>query len=128
MWNKLGLLIKASNQYEFMYSHTAMPQALHLKNDLFRIYYGTRNKQNEPSIGFLEIDINCPNEVLYISDSPVLIKGQWGMFDDNGLYPGNIITVWTKNGKVLNKNEFIWQDAVIYSLMTDRFSNGNSTT
>jgi hypothetical protein len=93
MWNKLGLLIKASNQYEFMYSHTAMPQALHLKNDLFRIYYGTRNKQNEPSIGFLEIDINCPNEVLYISDSPVLIKGQWGMFDDNGLYPGNIITV-----------------------------------
>lgn len=39
--------------------------------------------------------------------------------------PGNIITVWTKNGKLLDENEFIWQDAVIYSLMTDRFSNGN---
>ncbi len=42
-------------------------------------------------------------------------------------YPGNIITVWTKNGKILKADEFIWQDAVIYSLMTDRFANGNKS-
>jgi len=41
-------------------------------------------------------------------------------------YPGNIITTWTRKGKLLSSNEFIWQDATIYSLMTDRFSNGNT--
>jgi len=40
--------------------------------------------------------------------------------------PGNILTVWLKNGKpeADNKN-FQWQDAIIYSLMIDRFANGD---
>ena len=43
-------------------------------------------------------------------------------------YPGNIITVWTKNGKVINNHtDYIWQDAIIYSIMTDRFCNGDRT-
>ncbi len=40
--------------------------------------------------------------------------------------PGNVVTTWTKGGKVLKDDEFIWQDAVIYSLMIDRFENGNT--
>ncbi len=41
-------------------------------------------------------------------------------------YPGNIITFWTKNGNPIKDDDFIWQDAVIYSIMTDRFENGNA--
>ncbi|MBN2281965.1 MAG: hypothetical protein JXQ65_15390 [Candidatus Marinimicrobia bacterium] len=43
-----------------------------------------------------------------------------------GNYPGNIVTTWTRNGKILKNNDFIWQDATIYSMMTDRFKNGNT--
>ena len=41
--------------------------------------------------------------------------------------PGNIVSIWTKNGKILNNNYHIWQDAIIYSLMVDRFCNGDSS-
>ena len=40
--------------------------------------------------------------------------------------PGNILTVWLKNGKPESDSEkFQWQDAIIYSLMIDRFANGD---
>lgn len=39
--------------------------------------------------------------------------------------PGNIITLWTRDGENIGDDEFIWQDATIYSLMVDRFNNGN---
>ena len=41
--------------------------------------------------------------------------------------PGNIITVWLKNGKLLEDSDaFLWQDATIYSLMIDRFADGDT--
>jgi len=41
--------------------------------------------------------------------------------------PGNVITVWTRNGAPLSDEDgFLWHDAIIYSLMIDRFDNGNS--
>lgn len=40
--------------------------------------------------------------------------------------PGNIVNVWLSNGKPDDGREnFIWQDAIIYSIMIDRFYNGN---
>ena len=40
--------------------------------------------------------------------------------------PGNVISLWIKNGKILPPDEnALWQDAIIYSLMIDRFKNGN---
>lgn len=89
-WKKLGRIFKAEAQRTWMNSHTAMPIPLYLKDDVFRVYFGTRNIKNEPSLGFIEIDLNTL-EIIDIVDSPLLTKGEWGMFDDNGLYPGNII-------------------------------------
>ena len=91
MWNKQGFFFKSDFQNISMCSHSAMAQVLHIKDDIFRIYFGSRNKNNEPSINYIEIDIKHPSEVLKTSSNPVLIKGDWGMFDDNGLYPGNLI-------------------------------------
>ena len=39
--------------------------------------------------------------------------------------PGNIIKVWVQGNKIIDNDEFVWQDAIIYSLMVDRFANGN---
>lgn len=40
--------------------------------------------------------------------------------------PGNVLTLWLKEGKPLSsENNVLWQDAIIYSLMIDRFANGN---
>ena len=40
--------------------------------------------------------------------------------------PGNVASVWFKNGALLPYNRpVLWQDAIIYSLMVDRFYDGN---
>jgi cyclomaltodextrinase len=43
----------------------------------------------------------------------------------NNNLPGNIVTCWIKDGEPLDDSTFLWQDAIIYSLMVDRFKNGN---
>ena len=40
--------------------------------------------------------------------------------------PGNVITAWIKDGNLdLASDTFMWNDAIIYSVMPDRFLNGN---
>ena len=39
---------------------------------------------------------------------------------------GNILHIWLNDGQPLPDDIFIWQDAIIYSLMTDRFFDGDS--
>jgi len=41
--------------------------------------------------------------------------------------PGNVVTIYLKNGQPLGNNVFIWNDACLYALMTDRFKNGDKT-
>jgi cyclomaltodextrinase len=38
---------------------------------------------------------------------------------------GNVVHMWLQDGQPLGSDVFIWQDAIIYSLMIDRFLNGN---
>ena len=40
--------------------------------------------------------------------------------------PGNVATIWLEGGRSqCEQSGFIWQDAIIYSLMIDRFRNGD---
>lgn len=90
-WEKSGLIFKADKQRPWMVSHTAMPIPLHLGGNMFRIYFSTRAQRNNPQVGFIEIDITKPNEILNISESPSLECGPEGYFDHNGVYSGCIV-------------------------------------
>lgn len=90
-WEKLGCIFKAQGQRAWMQSHTAMPMVLPLKDDLYRIYFGTRDAQQSPQVGYVDIDIKNPQDILAISKQPVLCKGAPEHFDDNGVYPGRLL-------------------------------------
>lgn len=90
-WRKLGRIFKATGQRPWMQSHSACPVALPIGDNLVRIYFATRDPDNRPSIGFLAVDMCDPLSVLEISEHQVLQAGEWGMFDDNGVYPGCLI-------------------------------------
>ena len=90
-WRKLGLIFSPSGQYPWMQTHAAVPIPLQLGGDLYRIYFGTRDRENHPRIGYIEIDISAPQKILRISDQPILGPGPRGYFDDNGVYPGPIV-------------------------------------
>ncbi len=67
-----------------MQSHAAVPIAEHIKDDLFRIYFSTRDFKNRSHTAFVIIDINTPQKILQISHFPVLSPGKLGEFDDSG--------------------------------------------
>lgn len=74
-----------------MQSHTAVPVPLLLQDDVYRIYFGTRDADQHPRMAYIDVDLNEPGTVLAISDEPCLDRGDPGCFDDNGLYPGSLV-------------------------------------
>lgn len=84
-WKKLGNIFKVNKNFGWMYSHASVPIAENLKNDKFKIYFSTRNINNESSVGYVIIDLKYPDKILEISDKPILTKGKPGTFDDSGV-------------------------------------------
>ena len=90
-WEKLGRLLRAEGQRPWMQTHTAMPMALALGGTRYRVYFATRDRDNRPHIGFVELDLRRPTEVVSICEDFVLGPGRPGCFDDNGIYPGPLV-------------------------------------
>jgi hypothetical protein len=83
-WRKIGLIYCPSGAQEWMHSHAAVPIAEHIKNDIFKIYFSSRNKSNQSVTGYLLIDITRPKEIIELSAYPVIEPGHLGEFDDSG--------------------------------------------
>lgn len=99
------------------------PCSIHLKNDIYRIFFCGRNKDNVSQIGFIDYDI-VKLKVLSVSKKPVLTPGLLGSFDDNGVTASCAIKV---KGKI-----FLYyigwkpKSTTRYSLMTGlAISNNN---
>ena len=91
MWEKLGLVFKPSGESESLQSYGSMPLAYHLEGDRYRFYFSSRDSNNGSSVNFVEVNINEPTKILCLSEKPILQKGPYGYFDDNGLYSGCLV-------------------------------------
>ena len=86
-WIKKGLIFKAEGQYDWVMTHGMLPVADRIGGDRYRIYFSGRDRLNRSSIGFVEIDIREPENILRLSETPALGLGSLGAFDDNGVTP-----------------------------------------
>ena len=50
---------------------------MHLKDDIYRMYFSSRNKENKTQSGY---------DILYVSPKPVLELGKLGLFDDSAIW------------------------------------------
>jgi len=91
-WKKKGIIIQAKNNSWWTKSHAMLPTIEHLENDLFKVYYCSRDKENRSHIGFSIIEI-IDGKITIIENSkePILSLGKLGTFDDNGVTPSCII-------------------------------------
>jgi len=89
-WVKRGLLLKPG-EFDWMVAHAGLPFAEGLGGDLFRIYFYGRDNKNRSQIGYAEVNINQPKEILYITKKPVLALGSLGAFDDSGVMPSWVV-------------------------------------
>jgi len=91
-WVKRGLIFNPTGQYPWVITHGMLPVADKIENALYRIYFSGRDISNRSKIGYIEIDINEPDKILYLSENPILDLGKLGCFDDNGVSPTWIVT------------------------------------
>ena len=78
-----------------MYSHAQVPFSI-LLNDRIRIYFSTREKQDQNGLfksysGYVDVDKKNPKEVIAISDKPIIDLGDVGEFDEFGSMAGSVV-------------------------------------
>jgi len=84
-WEKLGRIFDPAERAPWMRTHAANPVAMPLGGDRFRIYCCGRDAQQRSQVGFFEIDMKKPDEVLDLSEQPFLAIGPLGAYDDCGV-------------------------------------------
>lgn len=91
-WQKIGLIFRPNRRYDWMASHASLPIAIHLGGDNYRIYFYSRDKLDRSHVAYIELNINEPDKILYLTPEPVLAPGPLGCFDDYGVMASSIAT------------------------------------
>lgn len=94
-WLKHGLILDPL-QCNSLVSHATLPIANKIDDEIYRIYFSSRDKKNFSHIYYIEINIKNPTKILYFSKKPVLSPGPLGAFDDSGTMAS---WVENRNGK-----------------------------
>ncbi|TXC88859.1 hypothetical protein [Paraburkholderia azotifigens] len=90
-WRKLGNVFCAAGEHPWMLTHAANPVVEWRHGDVFRIYFSARDAQRRAHIGYVDIDLNAPQIILSLSDTPVIAPGETGLFDDSGTSMGCLV-------------------------------------
>lgn len=83
-WRKLGLVFCPDGQLDWMRSHASNPTPEPLGKGLFRVYFSSRDAANRSSVGWVELDVGRPTQVIRVSDKPLVTPGPTGSFDEHG--------------------------------------------
>lgn len=90
-WEKKGLIYCPKGDINWQKQFAMLPTPLLLSQNVLRVYLGFCDEKNVGRIGYIDINPNNPNEILKISEKPVLDIGDKGCFDDNGVVPISIL-------------------------------------
>lgn len=91
-WKKLGQIYQPEPVHPKLLSHASNPLAIHLRDDLYRVFFDGRDSQNRSSVGFVDVDVSTC-EVTYIHREPVFEHGIEGSFYSHGVSIGNYYDV-----------------------------------
>ena len=88
-WTKLGMIYKVNSSHPLLTSHASNPLAMHLKDDLFRVFYSGRDKDKKSSVSYVDIDV-CNLKVVSENSHPLIEYGPEDSFYSHGISIGNI--------------------------------------
>jgi hypothetical protein len=83
-WEKKGLIYHPTSNDDWMVSHAQLPTVDKVRDEVLRIYFGTRDALNRTVTTYLEVEASNPEKILYLHPKPVLNLGELGCFDDSG--------------------------------------------
>jgi predicted GH43/DUF377 family glycosyl hydrolase len=86
-WRKKGLVYAPDGRLPWARHHAFPPTPLRLDDELLRVYVGSLDERNVGRIGYVDVSLERPSEVVRVAERPVLDIGTPGCFDDNGVVP-----------------------------------------
>ena len=100
MWEKLGQIFTVDNDNKYLVSHAANPLPIHLKGNVFRIFYSGRDISNKSSVGFVDIDI-VEKKIINYPSLPLFKYGSADSFYSHGISIGNLYNGLFNNKYIL---------------------------
>jgi len=88
-WIKKGLIFQVNNTNDYLLTHASNPLAVHLQDNIYRVFYSGRNKLNKSSVGYVDIDI-IKQKVIVTCSEPLLTYGEQDSFYSHGVSIGNM--------------------------------------
>lgn len=90
-WVKKGVIFETKGEHWWNKTHAQVPTIDVLDNDVFRVYYATRDEKGRSHTSYFEVSAEDPSKVLYQHQDELLPLGKIGDFDDCGVMPSSII-------------------------------------
>jgi hypothetical protein len=111
---RLGRVFAAEDGPDWMVSHAAYPVPVRIAADRLRVFFNTRDAMNRGAAAWVDVDAANPRRILRVADTPCLVPGSPGAFDDRGISNGSIAVVggtpwlyymgWNKSADVPFRN------------------------
>ena len=95
-WEDKGLVYVPPFDGSWKDNSALTPTPIIIKENEIRVYCGFRDTEGVSRIGYVDLEGNNPKNIIRISGKPVLEVGEPGMFDDNGIILGDVISVKKK--------------------------------
>lgn len=89
-WRKLGLIYNPDTEgrHAKLLTHAANPLAVHMENDVYRVFFSGRDYKNRSSVGAVDVDI-VQRRVVKEYHQPFFEHGPEGSFYADGVSIGN---------------------------------------
>jgi predicted GH43/DUF377 family glycosyl hydrolase len=91
-WIKKGLIYRPNGSIWWAKTHGYIPTP-DLHKDFIRIYFAGRDESLIGRIGYVDVDIDDPSKIIFVTDKPILDIGEIGCFDDSGVTASSIVTI-----------------------------------
>jgi predicted GH43/DUF377 family glycosyl hydrolase len=91
-WTKQGRIFEPAGQAGWIGTHAGMPAVQPLENGRERVFCASRDSRGRAHIGYFELSLDKPHEILAVSPEAVLSPGALGTFDDSGVTSACMVT------------------------------------
>lgn len=84
-------LVYPPGKYDWAQTHCQNPFAVQIDKNIFRVYFASRDKDNQARGGIVDIDFQNDCSIIKEYQNPILSLGRLGCFDDCGTMPSTIV-------------------------------------
>ena len=96
-WKKISQIFNFEPINEYLITHASNPMAVHLNDDVYRVFFSGRNEENKSSVGFVDIDIIKHKTVNVCNKESFPVSDDFEGFYSHGVSIGNMYRIDSHN-------------------------------